>query len=459
MAAISYWCLSPTVLLALWGKLKGFDRTKPTPSFDWRSAQVDVVIPAHNEAPTIALTLHSLFQQDFPVRRVIVVDDGSTDATAAVVRRYSEMTGRQIALVVRKQSIGKTPTVRKECQASDADALVVLDGDTVLREPNYLSRLVEEMFRNAGVASTCGEVMPLARRRRVGLVKSDPLLAALVAEFGPQAGEQRSGLEAALEGVTVMYRTALYLFLHRVLYDGHLKLFGSRLSPAGCAVAYRTVRLRECFEYAGPLIGDNLSNSEDIYIGHFFTSRGYRNTQVPGVRCESLEPELPALPRQLYLWSSSFLQSQYYFKDLPLSIFRLVKGALTGKRGQPASQDAERRQIREQYRAPWGEQYTRRFGRRLGLLDLLSIFEKVTYPVILILLAIFSPRMALFTVALEASLCTLGTFVVADSGARFRSAAMMLASTPIRLVSLGVDLAAVLKYVLDLATGNRAWRK
>ena len=177
------------------------------------------------------------------------------------------------------------------------------------------------------------------------------------------------------------------------------------------------------------------------------------------VRCESLEPKLSALPRQLYLWSSSFLQSQYYFKGLPLSIFRLVKGMLTGKRGQSASQDAERRQIQEQYRAPWGEQHTLRFGRRLGLLDLLSIFEKVTYPVILILLAIFSPRLALFTVALEASLCTLGTLVVADSGARFRSAAMMLATTPIRLLSLGVDLAAVLKYLLDLATGNRTWRK
>jgi glycosyltransferase involved in cell wall biosynthesis len=451
VAAISYWCLSPTVLLALWGKLKGFDRTKPTPSFDWRAAQVDVVIPAHNEALTIALTLHSLFQQDFPIRRVIVVDDGSTDATAAVVRRYSETTGRRIELVVRKKSLGKTPTVRKECQASDADALVVLDGDTVLREPNYLSRLMEELFRNAGVASTCGEVMPLTRRRRVALVKSAPALAALVAEFGTEAVEQPSRLATALEWVTVMYRTALY--------DGHLKLFGSRLSPTGCAVAYRTARLRECFAYAEPLLGDNLSNSEDIYIGHFFAWRGYRNTQVPDVRCESLEPGLPVLPRQLYLWSSSFLQSQHYFKDLPLSIFRLVKGLLTGKRGQPASKDAERRQIQEQYRAPWGEKHTRLFGRRLGLLDLLSIFEKVSYPVILISLAVVSPHMALITVALEASLCTLATFAVADSGLRFRSAAMMLVTTPIRLVSLGVDLAAVLKYVLDMATGNRAWRK
>ena len=46
MAAISYWFLSPSVILALIGKLKGWDRTKPTPTFDWKTATLDVVIPA-----------------------------------------------------------------------------------------------------------------------------------------------------------------------------------------------------------------------------------------------------------------------------------------------------------------------------------------------------------------------------------------------------------------------------
>ena len=62
----------------------------------------------------------------------------------------------------------------------------------------------------------------------------------------------------------------MYLYLQRVIYDGHLKLFGSQLNPVGCAALYKTQRLRECFDYAEPRVGDNLSMSEDIYIGHFF---------------------------------------------------------------------------------------------------------------------------------------------------------------------------------------------
>jgi hypothetical protein len=36
---------------------------------------------------------------------------------------------------------------------------------------------------------------------------------------------------------------------------------------------------------------------------------------------------------------------------------------------------------------------------------------------------------------------------------------MMLAATPIRLLTLGVDLITALRYLFDLATGNRNWRK
>jgi hypothetical protein len=52
-----------------------------------------------------------------------------------------------------------------------------------------------------------------------------------------------------------------------------------------------------------------------------------------------------------------------------------------------------------------------------------------------------------------------GTFLVADPGSRIRSAVMMAVSTPVRLLSLGVDLVAVCKYLVDLVTGNRNWRK
>src|SRR5438128_229574 len=182
MAAISYWFLSPSVILALLGKLKGWDSTKPTPTFDWKTATLDVVIPAKNEESSIALCLASLFDQDFRIRKVTVIDDASTDNTVQAVRRYAVLSGREVDLVLRSQSVGKTPGVREQCESSNADALLVLDSDTVLTQRNYVARLVENLFKNAGVASACGEVTPLTRRRRRAITEANPVLARVQSE-------------------------------------------------------------------------------------------------------------------------------------------------------------------------------------------------------------------------------------------------------------------------------------
>ncbi len=461
MASVSYWFLSPSLVLALLGKWKGWDRTKPTPTFDWKAATLDVVIPAKNEESSIALCLASLFDQDFRLRKVAVIDDGSTDRTAQVVRRYMELSGNNIELTVRRDSIGKTPGVREQCEKSNADAMLVLDADTVLTDRNYLSDVIESLFKNAGVASA-GEVVPFTRRPRRALTRASSVLGAIESELGAEPEGPPSRPSALLEFFTVMYRTALYVFLQRILYDGHMKMFGSRLNPIGCAVAYRTQRLRECFAFARPQMGDNLSNSEDIFIGHFFVWKGWRNVQVASVRCESVEPTVVRLPKQMYMWSSSFFQALYYFNALPLSPFKQMKnwavGLFSSRRKSAPAGDRGRR-IQEQYRAPWGEDYTLRSGRPMGWIDLLSLLEKVSYPLILIYLAIFHHSAFWITSGLEAILATTGVFVVADSGTRWKSAGMMLAATPIRIFSLGVDLVATLRYLWDLATGNRDWRK
>jgi Glycosyl transferase family 2 len=49
------------------------------------SPSITIIVPARNEAPDIAATLHSLLAQDYPNLHIIAVDDRSTDATGKII--------------------------------------------------------------------------------------------------------------------------------------------------------------------------------------------------------------------------------------------------------------------------------------------------------------------------------------------------------------------------------------
>lgn len=53
--------------------------------------RVSVIIPAYNYARYICLALNSVIHQNYPNLEVLVIDDGSTDETAAVVKPYRSL--------------------------------------------------------------------------------------------------------------------------------------------------------------------------------------------------------------------------------------------------------------------------------------------------------------------------------------------------------------------------------
>ncbi len=95
----------------------------------------------------------------------------------------------------------------------------------------------------------------------------------------------------------------------------------------------------------------------------------------------------------------------------------------------------------------------------MGWLELVSLLEKLFYPLILLYLFVFNPEAFFITIAVEAVLCMLLILMTADSGSRFKYAAMIVPATPVRLMGLGVDVVASLRCLADLAGGNRNWRK
>ena len=74
-------------------------------------SDLSVIIPAYNEAATIAPVIHKLFEVMPDILEVIVVDDGSSDQTVAIVQGLTGSYPR-LCLVRHEQNQGKTAALR-----------------------------------------------------------------------------------------------------------------------------------------------------------------------------------------------------------------------------------------------------------------------------------------------------------------------------------------------------------
>jgi biofilm PGA synthesis N-glycosyltransferase PgaC len=113
---------------------------------------VSVVIPAHREGDTIGRTLEALLAVDYPSYEVIVVNDGSTDNTAAVVRRYIH-TG-VVRLLDKTVNEGKAMGLNDAIPLCRGEIVVMLDADIVVT-PGVLRGLVPH-FESPRVGAVTG---------------------------------------------------------------------------------------------------------------------------------------------------------------------------------------------------------------------------------------------------------------------------------------------------------------
>ena len=140
-------------------------RQRRSPNWSWGppvTRPVSVVMPVYNEQENIAAAVRSIASGDYPTIEVVVVDDGSTDHTAAIVAGLGLPNVRLISI----PNGGKANALNVGIAHASHDIIVMVDGDTVF-EPDSLRMLVQP-FADPRVGGVAGNVKVTNRRGLIG---------------------------------------------------------------------------------------------------------------------------------------------------------------------------------------------------------------------------------------------------------------------------------------------------
>lgn len=141
----------------IWCLARHFGRpSAPPPDGSEEWPPVSLVIAAHNEEAVIEERLLNALEMNYPPGRIEVVvgSDGSTDTTAAIVRRFAS---RGVRLLDYAQRRGKASVLNSLMPELTGEIVLLSDANTFI-EPGALRPLVR-WFRDPRVGVVCGEVV------------------------------------------------------------------------------------------------------------------------------------------------------------------------------------------------------------------------------------------------------------------------------------------------------------
>ena len=226
-----------------------------------KRTDLTVLIPAYNEAASIADSIRSLQEQTVVPAEIVVIDDCSTDATAEVaaslgvtVRRPPRNTGSKAG--AQSFALG----------AVETEMVMALDADTTLA-PDAIEILLTA-FDDPEVSAACGSVHP----RHVGTLWE--------------------------RGRHIEYMLA-FSFFKRV--QEH---YGKPLISSGCFSVYRTEELRAMGGWS------TRTMAEDMDLTWTFYEAGKKVRFLPEALSYPIEPHnFHFMGKQLRRWSHGFVQN------------------------------------------------------------------------------------------------------------------------------------------------------
>ena len=128
--------------------------------------KIGILIPVRNEERFVKAVITSLFQQTYPIEKVVVVDDGSSDQTVPNIKELRRRKYSQIKIIQRPDR-GYSAVSRPEIAETfnivfkwitnnlDLDFILVIGGDSILPF-KYVESLVKKFYENKSLVLASG---------------------------------------------------------------------------------------------------------------------------------------------------------------------------------------------------------------------------------------------------------------------------------------------------------------
>jgi biofilm PGA synthesis N-glycosyltransferase PgaC len=269
---------------------------------------VSVIIPARNESAVIARTINSVRASSYKQIEIIVVDDGSTDDTAAIIKDY----------------IYKLPTVQTRSYVSRRRTQGTAEfarHRRYMREPATIIRTLRLWQRNAGKAAAMNNaIINEARGELIMCLDADSILHrdAIKNAVAYFRDEKIIGVAANVRVLdNGSWLSKVQRFEHMIGYRAKkfYSLTNSEFIIGGVASTYRRSVLQKVNFY------DDDTQTEDIGLSlKLISSEGNRHRRIVYAANVVAMTEgvqtFQALLRQRYRWKLGCLQNLYKFRSL-----------------------------------------------------------------------------------------------------------------------------------------------
>lgn len=131
-------------------------RRRPAPVFREELPAVSVIVPACNEEKVIESCAASILASGYPRLEVILVDDGSRDATLELMRKYEH---HRNVRVLSQPNGGKASALNNGARNASGEILFFVDADGIFTQGTIPEML--RFFTDLDVGGVCGNDAPV----------------------------------------------------------------------------------------------------------------------------------------------------------------------------------------------------------------------------------------------------------------------------------------------------------